>query len=233
MIVLTGESHLGAIKRGAPENPTVLYWPLGPGGQVVTPFFDYNAEANSVRITAPNWRKMSYSKDSLTFDGTQALLALSMPLNTSRILRDHDWVTHVPWHLVQSPDEAPLSDAVVAAILEQDYRYSIAFVEALLACGIQVVVIEGPHFFEHARYVKRMRLDVVTYIDTQYRETVIAKLAHLGVDVIRQRSETLTHQNSTKKKFKHESSTDQHHASAKYGTLVYEDLIAYAAKVDA
>ena len=176
MIVLTGESHLGAIHRGGTENPALTYWPLGAGGEVATPFFHHAPETSSLHTTVKGWRNRVYSKETLSFDGSLALVALSLPLNTSRILRDYSWGTHVPWHLQKTQVETPLSDAVVQSLCEQDYRHALAFIAGLLACEIPIVVIEGPHFFEHAPYLKTHRLDVCSYIDATYRKAVRTKL---------------------------------------------------------
>ncbi len=116
MIVITGESHLGAIVRGAPRNAGVTFWPLGAGKLVTTPFYTHDAAAAAVHTHVRKWRNRTFSLDTLDFNGAPALLALSLPLNTSRILRDHAWDTHVPWRLKKSPDEVALSDGVVLAI---------------------------------------------------------------------------------------------------------------------
>lgn len=230
MIVLTGESHLAAVRFGAPDRGDVTYWPLGKGGGVTTPFFTHDQQAKSVSTIVSGWRNRTYAKDTLTFDGAQALVALSMPLNTSRILRDYSWHTHVPWHLQKSDTEFPLSDSVIQAIMAQDYGHALAFVVALQACDIKTVVIEAPHFFESSPYLKHARLDVCAYIDAQYRATVRTKLAALGVDVIDQPSHTLTAVGSTKPAFSHKDPKDTHHANPKFGALMFENIIAYGAK---
>ena len=230
MIVLTGESHLGAIRRGTADRDDVTYWPLGMGGSVATPFFTHDVSANAVTTTVSGWRNRTFTKDTLTFGDTQALVGLSMPLNTSRILRDYSWDTHVPWHLKKSDTEAPLSDAVVQATIAQDSDHAVAFVAALQACGIDVVVIEAPHFFESSPYLERMRLDVCAYVDALYRTTVRAKLAAMGVDVIDQPPQTLTPLGSTKAEFSHETPKDTYHASRAFGAMIFKDIIAYGTK---
>ena len=232
MIVFTGESHLGAIRRGGTENPALTYWPLGAGGEVPTQFFRHAPETSSLHTTVKGWRNRVYSRETLTFDGSLALVALSLPLNTSRILRDYSWGTHVPWHLQKTQEETPLSDAVIQSLCEQDYRYAIAFIAALRDYGIPVVVLEGPHFFEHASYLKTRRFDVCSYIDATYRKAVRTKLAEMNVDVIEQRPETLTALGATKAAYKHENPKDSHHANAKFGALVFKDLVGYAEKAD-
>lgn len=230
MILLTGESHLGAVRQGASDRSDVTYWPLGKGRSVATPFFTHNPHAKSVSTIVSDWRNRTYAKDTLTFDGAQALVGLSMPLNTSRILRDYSWHSHVPWHLQKFDTESPLSEAVVQAIMAQDYGHALAFVAALQACHIKTVVIEAPHFFETSPYLKRVRLDVCTYMDAHYRATVRAKLGELGVDVIDQPSHTLTAIGSTKPAFSHKNPKDTHHANPAFGALMFEKIIAYGEK---
>ena len=230
MILLTGESHLSAVRLGASDRIDVTYWPLGKGGSVATPFFTHDPHTKSVSTIVSGWHNRTFDKDTLTFDGAQALVGLSMPLNTSRILRDYSWHSHVPWHLQRFNTEFPLSEAVVQGIMAQDYGHALAFVAALRACHIKTVVIEAPHFFESSPYLKRVRLDVCAYIDAYYRATVRAKLAALGVDVIDQPSHTLTAIGSTKPLFSHKNPKDNHHASSEFGALMFEKIITYGAK---
>ena len=74
MIVLSGESHLsavrlGAIRLGEADRSDVNYWPLGKGNVVPTRFFDHDLHAKSVSTIVPTWRNRVFSKDTLTFDG--------------------------------------------------------------------------------------------------------------------------------------------------------------------
>lgn len=75
------------------------------------------------------------------------LLAVSLPINSSRILRDVSWQRHVPWKLKKRRREIPISDGLIETIIEQDCSKSIAFVKAIALTGIKVVGIEGPRFF--------------------------------------------------------------------------------------
>lgn len=230
MIVLTGESHLAAVRKGASDRSDVTFWPLGKGGSVATPFFRHDPLTKSVSTFVSGWRNRTYCKDTLTFNGEQAVVGLTMPLNTSRILRDYSWHTHVPWHLQKTDAEFPLSEAVVDAMMAQDYKHALAFVAALQACQIKTVVIEAPHFFEIGRDRRPARLEVRAYIDAHYRATVRTKLGELGADVIDQPLATLTAIGSTKSEFAHENPTDTTHGNTAFGALMFEKIISYGEK---
>lgn len=229
MIIFTGESHLGAIARSAPETRVnATFWPLGKGSMVKTPFFEHDVATKTVRTVADGWRNRVFSKETLTFNGSQALIALSMPLNTSRVFRDYSWNTHVPWQLQKTKAEIALSDTVVDTLFAQDYGYVLKFVTALQACDISVVAIEGPRFFGIAPYLKRHRFDVCAYIDAHYRKTVKAKLFALGVDVVEQPPKTVTDRGTTDVAFSREDPKDTYHANEKFGSLMFEEVITYA-----
>ena len=45
------------------------------------------------------------------------MIAISLPLNTARVLRGGSWQTHVPWRLQQDDAEIPLSGQTLTQIL--------------------------------------------------------------------------------------------------------------------
>lgn len=57
-----------------------------------------------------------------------------------------------------------------------------------------------------------------------------AQSFEMNVDVIEQRPETLTALGATKAAYKHENPKDSHHANAKFGILMFQDLMAYGEK---
>lgn len=234
-VLVTGDSHLGAMRRAWDTDreryEPISFAPLGRGGLVPTAFFEVDETSETVRTIAPDWQNRSFAaKDLHDTDGID-LLVVSMALNTSRILRDVSWHTHVPALMVQSPDESPLSDAVVEALFLQDCEYAIAFVAALKAAGIRVAVLEAPRLFARAHVLKRQRLDVSLRIDEWYRAFVKGALRDKGVPVIGQPVQTLTSSGLTRAEFDHENPKDSHHGGIPYGKLALDSILDSAAQL--
>ncbi|RMC36116.1 hypothetical protein C9E81_05270 [Paracoccus alkanivorans] len=209
--------------------PDVSFLPLGKGSAVPRKFYEHDAEAGIVRTIAPGWQNTEFTAGMQKSSSQRQLLVVSLPLNTSRILRDVSWHTHVPWQLRRSEAETPLSDQLVERLIDQDSRYAIGFMTALIAIGLDAVVLEAPRFFETASYLPRTRLEVCQYIDALYRERVRAGLAAAGVGVIDQPAETISDRGTTRLEYDHEDPRDTHHANALYGQLALDRILSYAA----
>lgn len=234
-ILLIGDSHLGAVKRGHEADPGRYPWlsfaNLGKGQVAKTRFFEVDEAACCVRITAKEWNRLEFSGAAHGDQPAPDLLVVSLPINTSRILREFSWETHVPWHLKRKDHEVALSSAFVDSLIEQDSGHAVDFVIALSKIGLAVAVLEAPRFFEDAGYLKRCRLDVIQYIDNQYRQRVGQNLAQRGIGVIPQAPHTISDMGTTKMEFKNERPGDVHHANVVYGQLAIDQIRAFATKL--
>ena len=228
-ILFTGDSHLGALKRAftldsSLEEAPLTFWPLGKGGGTRELFFE--SDSGFVKTNCPHWRNRVYSEETLSSISEDMLLVVSLPMNTSRILRDHNWVRHAPWRLAH--EEIALSDAVISALIEQDSQHCLSFVSALRDVWNHVAVLEAPRLFGNASYLSRTRLDICTYVDASYRAQVSGRLSDEGIDIIPQPSETIGENGTTDLMFDHENNDDDHHANAKYGLIALRAVIDYA-----
>jgi hypothetical protein len=231
-ILLIGDSHLGAVKRGYdlhPERyPNISFASLGKGGVATSRFFEVDETGDSVRITAETWNKLEFSRAGQRDKPVPGLLVLSLPLNTSRILRDYSWDTHVPWFLKRDEHEVAISDAFVEGLIDQDSCHTIDYAVALSDLGISIAVLEAPRFFEDAAYLKRCRLDVIQHVDRLYRQRVGQRLAGHGISVIPQPPQTIGDLGTTRMAFDNEKPRDVHHANAAYGQLALDQIQSFA-----
>lgn len=230
-VILTGDSHLGPLKRSMALDPSLasaplVFWPLGKGAGAREAFFDVGLQG--VTTTYSKWHNRTFSNQSLAEVSTDALLVVSLPLNTSRILRDYSWNRHVPWRLVKG--EIALSDAVVSAMIEQDSQHAINFVIELQRIWNSVAVLEAPRFFRNASYLDHYRFDVCSYIDQTYRAQVSARLHTAGIKIIVQPSETIASDGTTDLAYDHENPDDDHHGNMKYGLATLRAVIDCAAR---
>jgi hypothetical protein len=228
-ILLTGDSHLSALRRGADLLPDaadrdrLVFWPLGVGGALRGVVHAHDPGARRVTTTAPVWRNRVFSPETIGAVGADVRLAVSLPLNTSRILREHGWKTHVPWALAAA--EFPVSDRVLDAMIDIDSRHALAMLRDLAQVWPDVVVIEAPRFF--ARMARRdlLRPEVCAHVDAAYRARVGAALQGLGIPVIAQPSATVEAPGMTRAEFALEDPKDDTHTNAAYGALALQDLL--------
>lgn len=230
-ILVTGDSHIGPLQRGldllpAAERTRYTFWPLGKGGAIRERCHTYDDVRKELTITSPNWEKRTFSRESLSELSPETFLFLSLPANTSRILRGYSWNTHVPWRLASG--EAPLSDRLVEEMIDQDCRYSLELTIDLARVWRNFAVIEAPRFFANATYLKVFRQDVCQHIDSAYRSRVRDALTRHGIHLVAQPDVTISDDGTTKLDFDHENPLDNHHANAWYGGLVLKLLAEHA-----
>lgn len=231
-ILLTGDSHLGCLKRtydaeAGDAFKEISFAPLGRGGLCVTEFFALDQEAETVEITAEEWNKERYAKAELS-GADPTLVVVSMPLNTSRIQRETAWHRFVPWQLKQDPKEVGLSSAALEEMFVQDSHYAVEFAGALKSIGVEVAVLEAPRFFENAPYLKKRRFEVSQHVEAAYRAHVSARLKAHGVPIIEQPSNTIGKTGCTLPQFDHENPNDVHHGNTAYGRLALLSVLDYA-----
>lgn len=230
-IIITGDSHLGPIRRGLGLLPKAqqdrfTFWPLGKGAAVRRQCHAFDADTRTLRTASRSWTNRVFSRETIGAVGSDAVLAVSLPLNTSRILRDYSWETHAPWHLAQ--DEFALSDRMVEKMIDGDSIHALNMVRDLVRIWPRTAVIEAPRFFANASYLAGRRLDVFRHVDAAYRGRVRGILAAAGIDVIAQPAATVTDEGMTALLFDHHDPQDDHHANEAYGKLALEEIVAYA-----
>lgn len=234
-VILTGDSHLGALRKAVRSGyesdglDSVRFWPLGRGGETTNQFFRVSNDKAIVETIVSGWRNRVFSKESLLIDNIEPILILSMPLNTSRILRDFSWNTHSPWAMVKRGRSIAISDSFLRDLFYEDSKYSVAFAEALQNVCDSVVVLEAPRFFRSADYLDNYPFDVCQLIDKKYREFVSGALLDKGIKIINQPKITILDDGTTDLKFDHPDPTDNHHANSEYGKIVLTEILRFAA----
>ena len=231
-LLLTGDSHLGALRRGADLLPDpadrdrMVFWPLGVGGALRACVHAHDAAAQTVTTIASAWRKQVFSPATIRAIGEDVRLVVSLPLNTSRILREHGWKTHAPWQLAMG--EFPVSDQVLNAMIDADSRHALAMVCDLARIWPDLLVVEAPRFFARTALRDGLRLEVCAHVDAAYRARVGAALQAAGVAVVGQPAATVDTPGTTRAEFAHENPKDDHHANAAYGALALQDVMRVA-----
>jgi hypothetical protein len=231
-LLVTGESHVGPIRRGLdlvpePDRGQFVFWPLGSGGALRQPCHSYDATGHTLTITSPKWQARVYSRETIGSVGAGTIVFLSMPLNTSRILRDYAWDQFAPGPVARH--ETPLSEKMVDSLIDMDSTHAVRLAQDLSEIWPNMVVVEAPRFFANATYLGKHRFEICQYVDAAYRKRVRGQLSASGIAILDQPPSTVTEAGTTDLRYDNENPLDNHHANAAYGKLVLEQMTDYAA----
>lgn len=228
-IILTGDSHLAAMKRGVDllEEPRArsrfIFWPFGPATIARAAFHDRDQRDGTVTVAPARFSPVVFSQASLAVVGPDASLVISLPLHSARFLRFYSWETHVPWK--RAREEVALSDKMVEEMIDEDCLHAVSFVRDVAQVLPKVHVLEAPRLFANSNLLEKSRLEVLLDLQEVYRDRVRAKLLKLGVPVIDQPSETITEDRMTDLAYDNENPDDQHHGNRAYGKLALEAVL--------
>ncbi len=204
-----------------------MFWPLGGGGALRQPCHSYDADSLVLTITSPVWQRHIYSRETIGSVGAGTIVFLSMPLNTSRILRDFAWDRFAPGPVAR--DETPFSEKLVDGLIDMDSTHAVRLAQDLSKIWPNLVVVEAPRFFANAGYLGKHRFEICQHVDDVYRKRVRGQLSASGIAILDQPANTITEAGTTDLFYDNENPLDDHHASAAYGRLVLEQMMTYAA----
>ena len=184
-ILITGDSHVGPLQRGIDllrrekaaclDAAEVVVRPLGGGHLLPMPFF--KMKGGRIEITQPEYRtRMERYPPPDVADAD--FHGISAPLHTARVFRHEQWRDYA---LAGEAEGIPVSDALLARLVDDDQRQVMAFFKALVALGLRPFAIEGPRPFRHHPAVAVLGAPKVLRIDRFYRERMRAWLAAEGI----------------------------------------------------
>lgn len=223
-VIFTGDSHLGALKRGSDildddqQRQRLVFQPLGTGAEAAKPVHVFDAASGEVRITAASWQKRVFSRNAIAEFGTDAAVIVSLPFQSQRLLRLHAWQKFVPWKFAEA--EFALSDQMVQAMAAEACFPALAFVRDVHKIWPRTYVLESPRLFANSVWFRKFRPEVVRHVDRLFRDHARSTLLGMGVGVIDQSTETVDADcGLTAPAFDHENPADDHHANAAFGRI--------------
>jgi hypothetical protein len=227
-ILITGDSHTGALNRGwnkinGPDEKGSLdikIQPLGTGAHLNTKFFE---EKNGAAIITNE----AYKKNFVEFPLRRGeyIYGFSAPFHTIRVLRDIDWISNAPVHVVQN--EAPITSSLLKQIFYNDQKYLLSFFDLLLKKQERLFVIEAPLLFRHNPIFRKGREDVLLYIDREYRSYIRTELENRNIHVIRVPDLCFDAQGYMRERYRHPSAQDPHHGNAEFGEIMMKEVMNY------
>ncbi|WP_374674996.1 hypothetical protein [Ideonella sp.] len=227
-ILLTGDSHLGGLRRaqmaGHPglqgaDTSSIEIQALGRGFLLRSPFFA--ARDSHVEITEPEYRERV--KRLPPPGPLPDLIGICGPLNTNRLWRDPDFKNCLPYPL--APTHALVSRSLLRAAIEGDARQSIEFAKALQR-HVPVFVLEAPWPFLRHPAVTALGRDVVQHLHHAYRDHVLAELRSADIPVVEIDPGAVDAHGFMLPAFRQENGRDLYHANAAFGAVMLRAILA-------
>lgn len=231
-ILITGDSHTGALKRGLlrierqglldPEDEITVV-PMGNGKFLATPFF--RDAGDHAEITEPDFQR---NFRQFPPSGSQAdVFGLSMPLWPMRVVR---MMVNDKWDLDGRSDGCkPLSRAVFRQMVLADQQYVLALIRLLQRSGRRVLAISPPLLFADNINFEKMPAGYVLNLVDGYRSIMKDELAGLSVPVIDIPKCCIDDTGLMRREYAHEDPEDRTHANGTFGQLMIQSIQRWAA----
>jgi hypothetical protein len=235
MIVLTGDSHTGALLRAyatkwpkgkRPENFKVDT--IGPGFKLSRPF--YKEHGNRISFTLPisraRFEKMT-GRQALRFEDNH-LYGFSLRMHSFKVIQNASWLTKRPWRECGGTDYEPISDAVLEAIIRDDIGVTFDFYAALIKNKVPFFTIEAPPVNPDIPILQEDGDKAfIKRLDGLYRDTLKTWLSERNIDVITAPAESADSEGFLKREYFSEREKDCRHGNEAYGALMLEKILDY------
>lgn len=232
-IVVTGDSHTIALKRGLdmlidregmPLNHQIDIKQLGPGGGFVTPFFIDRGDF--AEITNEKYLRRIKQLPFSTDQGRYEYYGICGPLYSNRIwAKKNCWQEYTPF--INQGDHAPISTSLLRHVVLQEQRYTMQLIELLQRLNVKVFVIEAPKPFRHHAIMEVVDPSTIAYIDSFYRKVMQDCLMAKNVPVVNIPNDCYDSDGFMLEKFRHENPADPHHANNEFGAIMIKEIIKF------
>jgi hypothetical protein len=227
-IVLTGDSHLGGLRRAqlgahpglaGVDTSGVTIQALGRGYLMRSPFFVERDQ--HVEITDPEYRQRVARMP--PSGAPPDLIGICGPMNTNRLWRDPAFESVLPYPLPATG--SLVSRGLLRTAIEADARQSIEFAKALNR-KVPVFVLDAPWPFARHPAVLALGRDVVQHLHRAYRHHVRQELQAGGIPVVETDPVALDADGFMRPAYRHENGRDLYHANAAFGALMLRAILA-------
>lgn len=230
-IVITGDSHVGALRRGAdlleaqgqiPDGVKVDVIPLGPGDAFLSEFF--KAERDHLAITSPDCSRWLPRLPAVEDTGrSDVVYVISGPLHLQPLVLNDYFLKFPPAPLTEGRTKT--SSALLRHLALKRKRYITEFSAKLVELKHRVLVVEPPRTFRHHRALETTPASTISYLEDFFRLTVKAHLQDKGIEVVELPAESYDAEGLMLDKYRHSHPDDQHHGNEAYGALMVSKTI--------
>ncbi len=233
MIVITGDSHINAIRLGAvalgPEvarlaSREVRIGMLGNGRHTLRPFFS-KCDAGA-KLAHPQYATALRALiGSDVIGGGGKTFGVCLGFHSPPVFR------HPMWHqsrLVadwKGPPERPVSDAVFEVVVRSINQHIYAFFDALVSAGVDFFVISAPPPRRDHYCMAKTPASVVLSVDRAYRALVAKHFDSIGVRYVLPPEDVYAEDGFLLDEFAMRVPRDFHHANSLYGEKMLRRIL--------
>jgi hypothetical protein len=181
-LVILGDSHLGALKRGLDkliesnlqfDFSVIDFHPIANGKGMSRNFFSVVAD----KIIFNNRARSEFS-----LTGCDKIVYLSGPIHSTRLISYISWTFKGDSQAVDI--DKVYSSGFLESVILNDCGFMLNFINVLQNNGYLVGVIEAPAPFTSTAFFRRNSAATIKYIDWKYRSFVKGFLIQNNVEII-------------------------------------------------
>ena len=231
-ILITGDSHTAAVKRGlnlleseaaVPPGFEVEVIGLGGGQHMLDPFFE--VRDGVAVMTHPTFAKRLplLPRPGAAERGT--VYTWCGLFHFAKAWRDRTWIDFRPCTLAGKG--APVSMGLVAETVLGWARHQLDLVHLVRRTGARVLVMETPRPFRHHWALKHIPAETIIEVDRYLQDLMMSELESRSIEVVRMPAECLDAEGFMNPEWRNEVETDEHHANQAFGALMIRRLCEY------
>lgn len=161
-------------------------------------------------------------------DDSADMYVFSAPLHSGPVYRDPTWRSFCPWQCAnQHFDMQPVSDGVLETWTDRQLACQIDMLGCAIKRGYRIAVVEAPKPLSRTPDLHKIHPDILLTVDRLYRESVVRRLAELGVTIIPV-PDRLQANGFTPPEFSSENPADPHHGSTSFGATMLRAIFDVA-----
>ena len=234
MIVLTGDSHINALRLGAEALSERKVFPsklpskigmLGNGKHTLREF----SRTEGGRVTLI---PRSYVAALQRLTGEDSFIAgqgirygICLGFHSPPVFRHPMWQRSRPTTLIDSPQQRPISSTLLEAIVDHNNQYILRLFDRLLDNGVDFFVVAAPPPRADHYCLRSIAPHVVLEVDRAFRARMCAQLDSRNIRYLLPPKETLSESGFLKDELANKAPNDYHHGNAIYGAVMMQSIV--------
>jgi hypothetical protein len=224
--MLTGDSHLGAIKRAMnrfgdqifSREYEVIVDILSSKRSIHHEISGFSLKEDDICLADPRYENGFFRSHGGQFD----YIFFNAPFWCYALFRRQNFKNFTTYDMTVR--KQLMSKNVLDYILENHAAPYLNLIPVMMKNASKVVVIETPFLFKDHPIQRFTDKEILNYIDARYRSYVKDKLIMLGAEVMHIPAETVAEYGVMSDKYLTESPDDFGHCNTEYGRLILEQI---------
>lgn len=230
-LFITGDSHVGALRKGhdllagagrLPASPAVVFRPMGTSTLMRKEFFVDRSD--HLEITVPRFREQVTVLPAPEFATGETVYCIAGPLNFHSLLSRKWWVHN--WATGMPPRRgAPVTRGLLRHSLLAREFHELTMVRRLRELGQRVCVIEAPALFRHHPALAHTPAASLMALLRACREILAEELERMGIEIVAVPAECLDEEGFMRSGLRHARPDDGNHGNEEFGAIMLRQCI--------